>query len=155
MLQPIPTLYRGAQFRSRAEARWAVLFDGIGLEWEYEKEGFQLPTQWYLPDFWSGQLSAFGEVKAATEQWDEAALLKARELAAESRRAVLLLSDVSCMEPLVPALCPCGVEIDQHNVDLRQSLERGRIWVDDDLTADLMEWWASPAERARHYRFYR
>ena len=48
----IPTKYNGISFRSRLEARAAVLFDKLGLCWEYEPEGFQLPENgWYLPDF--------------------------------------------------------------------------------------------------------
>ena len=52
MMQAIETIYRGYRFRSRLEARWAVFFTEIGLRWEYEPEGFHLPSgQLYLPDF--------------------------------------------------------------------------------------------------------
>lgn len=53
---PIPTLYNGTLFRSRLEARWAVFFDQIGLDWYYE------PVKWvngsieYTPDFHVGGL---------------------------------------------------------------------------------------------------
>lgn len=48
----IETEYRGYRFRSRLEARWAVFFDALGLQWEYEPEGFNLPNGTrYLPDF--------------------------------------------------------------------------------------------------------
>jgi hypothetical protein len=50
-IRAIPTRYKGYHFRSRIEARWAVLFDGMGLEWDYEPEGFDLPSGRYLPDF--------------------------------------------------------------------------------------------------------
>lgn len=50
-LKPIDTPYRGHLFRSRLEARWAVFFDALGLEWEYESEGYDLDGIWYLPDF--------------------------------------------------------------------------------------------------------
>jgi len=51
-LKPIETKYKGYKFRSRLEARWAVFFEGMGLDWTYEPEGFQLPSgTWYLPDF--------------------------------------------------------------------------------------------------------
>ena len=51
-LKAIDTEYRGRLFRSRTEARWAVFFDEVGLEWEYEPEGFELPSgARYLPDF--------------------------------------------------------------------------------------------------------
>lgn len=48
----IPTRYGGIVFRSRLEARWAVLFDVLGYPWEYEPEGFEAPgVGRYLPDF--------------------------------------------------------------------------------------------------------
>lgn len=48
----IETRYKGYRFRSRTEARWAVAFDHAGIAWEYEKEGYYLPSGLYLPDFW-------------------------------------------------------------------------------------------------------
>ena len=50
-LKAIDTPYQGHLFRSRLEARWAVFFDALGLEWEYESEGYDLDGIWYLPDF--------------------------------------------------------------------------------------------------------
>jgi len=43
----IPTLYRGTRFRSRTEARWAVLFDELGWGWVYEPRDLA----GYIPDF--------------------------------------------------------------------------------------------------------
>ena len=51
-LKPIETRYNGYRFRSRTEARWAVLLDTLGVKYEYEKEGFELICGSYLPDFW-------------------------------------------------------------------------------------------------------
>ena len=52
MLNAIETRYDGYKFRSRLEARWAVFFHTLGIEYEYEPEGFELPNgQRYLPDF--------------------------------------------------------------------------------------------------------
>lgn len=52
MMKAIETHYKGYRFRSRLEARWAVFFDVLGLRWEYEPEGFVLPSgRRYLPDF--------------------------------------------------------------------------------------------------------
>ena len=56
----IETRYKGYRFRSRLEARWAVFFDHLGLRWDYEPEGFELPSGRYLPDFfihWEGPKS--------------------------------------------------------------------------------------------------
>ena len=43
----IPTMYRGRQYRSRLEARWAAFFTILG--WEYEHEPFDLGK--WSPDF--------------------------------------------------------------------------------------------------------
>lgn len=51
-IKPIETIYNGYRFRSRLEARWAVFFDALGVDYEYEPEGFNLPNGGrYLPDF--------------------------------------------------------------------------------------------------------
>lgn len=52
-IKAIETEYNGYRFRSRLEARWAVFFDAMNLDYLYEPEGFELPGgQYYLPDFW-------------------------------------------------------------------------------------------------------
>lgn len=51
MIRAIETRYAGCRFRSRLEARWAVFFDALGVRWEYEPQGFHLPSGPYLPDF--------------------------------------------------------------------------------------------------------
>lgn len=50
-MKAIETEYAGCRFRSRTEARWAVFFDARGWRWEFEPEGFELPSGRYLPDF--------------------------------------------------------------------------------------------------------
>lgn len=51
-IKAIETVYNGYRFRSRLEARWAVFFDVAGIKYEYEPEGFELPSgRRYLPDF--------------------------------------------------------------------------------------------------------
>lgn len=62
MIKAIETRYGGCRFRSRLEARWAVFFDALGIEWEYEPQGFEV-TGWdqtfrYLPDFYLPKASA-------------------------------------------------------------------------------------------------
>jgi hypothetical protein len=47
--KPIETEAFGRLFRSRLEARCAVFLEAMGLRWEYEPEGFQLPSGRYLP----------------------------------------------------------------------------------------------------------
>lgn len=50
-MKAIETRYSGCRFRSRTEARWAVFFNANGWTWQYEPEGFRLPSGGYLPDF--------------------------------------------------------------------------------------------------------
>ena len=51
-IKPIETIYNGYRFRSRLEARWAVFFDALGVDYEYEPEGYELGDgERYLPDF--------------------------------------------------------------------------------------------------------
>ena len=62
-LKAIETQYKGYRFRSRLEARWAVFFDACGVEWLYENEGYDLPSGYYLPDFWLPKEECFIEIK--------------------------------------------------------------------------------------------
>ena len=68
-IQPIETTYKGCRFRSRLEARWAVLFDALGIQWVYEPQGFMVtdglgaqPVA-YLPDFHLPRHRLWVEVK--------------------------------------------------------------------------------------------
>lgn len=63
-MKAIETFYKGFRFRSRLEARWAILFDTIGIPWIYEPEGFVLNNgAMYLPDFYLPDCKQFFEVK--------------------------------------------------------------------------------------------
>jgi hypothetical protein len=43
----IPTVYKGIEFRSRLEAKWAAVFDQLEWSWEYEP----IDLKGYIPDF--------------------------------------------------------------------------------------------------------
>lgn len=65
MIKVIETKYGIYKFRSRLEARWAVLFDALNIEYLYEHEGYELPSLGlYLPDFWLPKLVCFAEIKS-------------------------------------------------------------------------------------------
>src|SRR5688572_20408908 len=73
-IKPIETRYAGCRFRSRLEARWAVVFDHLEIEWQYEVQGYEIPGGGrYLPDFWLPTVGLWVEVKGqfAPGQWDE------------------------------------------------------------------------------------
>ena len=64
MIKAIETHYNGYRFRSRLEARWAVFFDALGVDYEYEKEGFVLSDNTpYLPDLWLPHMKMWVEIK--------------------------------------------------------------------------------------------
>lgn len=46
-MNAIPTKLNGIQFRSRLEAKWAIMFDLLGWRWEYEP----IDLDGYIPDF--------------------------------------------------------------------------------------------------------
>lgn len=79
----IETKYAGCRFRSRLEARWAVFFDALSIQWEYEPQGFEnYYGDRYLPDFFLPEMHAWNtgrdpgakgiyvEVKGSDEQVD-------------------------------------------------------------------------------------
>jgi len=90
MAQAIETVYRGFRFRSRIEARWAVFFDTLGIEWEYEKEGYNLPSGPYLPDFWLPEQKMWAEVKGGDFTRQE--VQKCRELSMETASICICLN---------------------------------------------------------------
>ena len=64
IIKPIETEYNGYLFRSKLEAQWAVVFDSLGIRYEYEPEGFELEDGTkYLPDFYFPDQDTYGEVK--------------------------------------------------------------------------------------------
>lgn len=50
-IKALETTYNGVTYRSRAEARWAVFFDHLGLNFLYEHQGYAVDGWAYLPDF--------------------------------------------------------------------------------------------------------
>jgi hypothetical protein len=62
-MRAIETTYQGVRYRSRLEARWAVVFFTFGWEYIYEPEGFEHCGKVYLPDFWVKEMDAYVEIK--------------------------------------------------------------------------------------------
>jgi len=63
-IKPIPTIYNGVKYRSRTEARWALFMEKLGLTFDYEPDGFELPSgRRYLPDFYIHDFKTYLEVK--------------------------------------------------------------------------------------------
>ena len=100
MTTAIETVYNGYRFRSRLEARWAVFFDSLGVKYEYEPEGFELPgLGGYLPDFRvmchatrGGDCEPFPLYIEVKGQMDEASAKKIKAFSYE--QALLIVGDI-------------------------------------------------------------
>ena len=89
IIQAIETTFNGYRFRSRLEARWAVFMSELGVNYEYEKEGFELAeNSWYLPDFWLPEMASWLEIKGQQPTTDEQQ--KYEKLALVTKNAVYL-----------------------------------------------------------------
>jgi len=78
-IKAIETSYGGCRFRSRLEARWAVFFDTLHIEWQYEPQGFATPYGLYLPDFWLSVYQYWVEIKGelpTQEEYNKLAYVK-------------------------------------------------------------------------------
>lgn len=131
------TAYKGYRFRSRLEARWAVFFDALGIEWHFEPEGFVLDDGTsYLPDFWlpiqshviprrsAGHII---EIKGARSQADKKAIDKAQQLALASGHRVIIL----CGDPLEHIRIDCNRydgSINERRVSLVYDENECRHW---------------------------
>lgn len=78
-IKAIDTYYAGHYFRSRLEARWARVFDNLGVRWEYEPQGYLVGENRrpYLPDFYLTDLGWWVEVKGDSLRLDVRLLVDA------------------------------------------------------------------------------
>lgn len=104
----IETEYAGHLFRSRLEARWAVFFTALGIEWKYEPQGYyvgdeRVQRHTYLPDFYLPTTGTWVEVKGDVNAFDWQLLadavdwgrgLPGIEDSIGTARGLLLLGDV-------------------------------------------------------------
>lgn len=78
-----------------------IFFDAVGIRWEYEKEGFELPSGRYLPDFWLPEVGVgcWFEVKGDVPTAKEKVL--AQELSDGSVSPVFIFAGQIESEPIV------------------------------------------------------
>ena len=116
---------RGQAFRSRLEARWAVFFDRLGVEYDYEKEGFELGGTRYLPDFWLRKMGVWVEIKPQREpeeeEWRKVCLLAQ----AHSAPVVVLCGDPWPNEYTARCVTVAGLEAVGRDP---WRLHRGALW---------------------------
>lgn len=121
-ITPIETRYAGCRFRSRLEARWAVFFDHLGIEWEYEPQGYAVNGRGYLPDFriTVGKMKFTVEVKGENDRLDMQFLA---DFVKQSREDtyLLVLGPIPRDTPLTPTHVllyqPVGYFAGPHDLD--------------------------------------
>lgn len=92
-IKAIQTQYNGYRFRSRLEARWAVFFDALEIEYQYEPEGFDLGALgWYLPDFWFPNSEYWLEIKGGCPTENEINKVKQLQIQSE-KKSFLIFGD--------------------------------------------------------------
>lgn len=100
-IQSKETVVDGVRYRSRTEARWAVFFRSLGVEFVYEPERIELSSgETYLPDFYLPEFDAYLEVKADNDAIVTAECMRARTLAADRpRQRVWLAAGAPSYDP--------------------------------------------------------
>src|ERR1700679_4083380 len=105
-IKPINTTWEGYRFRSRCEARWAIYFTSLGIEFQYELEAYDLKQCSirgcselgpYLPDFFLPQVRMWAEVKP--DKFSEIETLKCAALAEITERPCLMLDGPPQLKP--------------------------------------------------------
>lgn len=130
MQNPIETKYKGYKFRSRLEARWAVFFDKMEIEFQYEPEGFKLKSGWYLPDFWLPQVKMWAEVKQ--NEFNEKEYCLAYDLSEFTDRPCLMLIGEPDFKPYKSVTVESGID------------EKEKVVTDDiDIFYCLVSWYLS------------
>lgn len=89
-MKGIVTMYRGRRFRSRLEARWAVLFDLF--DWRYEYEPYDL--EGWIPDFalfGAGEILVEIKPYSSLKEFDTRKILTALEGTEKWGKEILLL----------------------------------------------------------------
>ena len=87
-IKPIQTFYEGYHFRSRTEARYAVMWRALAWSYQFEMQGFALERGAFLPDFYLTDCEVFFEVKGIMPSAQDVELCAC--LANEHRCAVFL-----------------------------------------------------------------
>lgn len=125
MITAIQTRYAGCHFRSRLEARWAVLFDNLGIEWEYEPQGYLVGPgrRAYLPDFYFPATKTWVEVKPTLDAIDYGLMmdcvdwgrgLPGLEGSAGTDRGLMILGPIPRITPMPLPFTPWHPVLQHH-----------------------------------------
>lgn len=136
-MKVLQTNYNGILFRSRHEARWAVFFDAMEWEYEYENYGFELDGVNYLPDFYLPKFKAFIEVKPNAEikeEWKIKCIL----LSKHTQKEVLLLNGTPEFKYYIH-FHPISDDVYENVVAICYNHKEDYFWIDSGHHKDKLE----------------
>lgn len=126
-VKPIETKYKGYRFRSRLEARWAVFLDELDIRYEYELEGFTLPSGTaYLPDFFLPNLGVFVEVKP-TAKLPYKDLKRMVEFALAGDHQLLLIVDSPTQESMYLVNRTTTAPLEEYEAEYEEGTDEEQI----------------------------
>lgn len=137
-IAPIQTTYNGYRFRSRTEARWAIAFDILKIEWQYEIEGYNIGLgRGYLPDFKLCNGKYWAEVKP--QRFSTVERAKVKKIVEHTGQPFLMLDGPLAFRSYEMIFWQTldGIgDIDSHRVLLPNDWTKGRFWhgpTDDEI----------------------
>ncbi len=142
-LKAIETIYDGYRFRSRLEARWAVFFKKLGIDYRYELEGFDLDGIWYLPDFYFTEQKCWIEVKPEVPTEEERE--KAIRLCIATQKPVIILHDEIQFDTDFLGFFPC-TGMTKKDVDTYFKNEEVKALITRSEYIKLKVWWLSDSQ---------
>lgn len=153
---PIPTWYRGEQYRSKLEACWCAFFHELGIRAEYELDAFILPSGNYTPDFYlpdvCDKLGSWVEVKPFAPSDHE--LQSCEDLASATGREVVLVwgSPITHVQTVglddCPPNCTAFAWIAEHEQVVRHNFPTPVCWWCPDASFVYLQHAAIEAHRA-------
>lgn len=149
----IETRYNGRRFRSRVEARWAVAFDQLGLKYDYEREGYELDGNRYLPDFHLPDIDCWIEVKGQDPSEQEVRLCSL--LAKKLGKRVFIVIGPPELEKEQFILIKSDGSVDEHRFMLLEDRRTdGEYWFASNHGGEYMEegYSVGPAKGEDHDR---
>jgi hypothetical protein len=139
-VEAIETEYMGVAYRSRTEAKWAVFFDFLNLEFCYEQYWFDLSSgQKYLPDFYIHEFNAYFEVKPSSEEIITEECVKARCLAHDLPKANVWLS-IGAPSMDIANILPLSLWGHEKGIEEILQAEENRYMILEDRRDDEVYW---------------
>jgi hypothetical protein len=136
----LQTEYRGVTYRSQTEARWAVFFDTLGVQFSYEPETVSLSSGYkYLPDFFIKDFDAYFEVKPSNDEIVTDEATKARCLAHDRPGQQVWLA-IGAPAPKTPNILVLDRWPREVTIEEILSKPENRYWFHEDRRDERVYW---------------